>query len=97
MTHSFHINLCVKVLISVFTYACAHLDHEQTHTQMYTRDSIYHLVLHKGSSTNIDLFLEKIFVRLEGGGEGVWALFVSSLSKNIELYLWTGTVQTCSL
>ena len=28
----------------------------------------------KGSSKNIDIFLEKIFVRLGGGGEGVWAL-----------------------
>ena len=46
----------------------------------------------KGSSTNIDVFLEKIFVRLGGGGEGVWALFVSFAEKNIELYLWTGAL-----
>ena len=38
----------------------------------------------EGSSTNIDGFLEKIFVRLGGGGgEGVWALFVSSLQEKI--------------
>ena len=35
----------------------------------------------EGSSTNIDVFLEKIFVRLGGGG--VWALFVSYLQKKI--------------
>ena len=41
------------------------------------------IILSKGSSTNIDVFLEKIFVRLGGGGEGVWALFVLSLQKKI--------------
>ena len=49
----------------------------------------------KGSSTNIDVFLEKLFVRLGGGG-GLGPVHLVFAGKNIGLYLWTGAVRTCS-
>ena len=55
------------------------------------------LYSYKGSSTNIDIFLEKIFVRWGGGGVDPVRLVFVCEEKNIELNLWTGTVQTWSL